>query len=80
MTDTGMRATTAVPENIPPVIDLDDEAARRPNVTGAKAAAPAPARAAGLPLLPGFTVTTAGVRAVTDGAATRLHTAASHAA
>ena len=49
---------------MPFVVDLDDAVARRADIVGAKAAALARARAAGLPALPGFALTT-------DGAARR---------
>lgn len=43
----------------PPVVDLDDDVARDPSLTGGKAAALATARAAGLDTLPGVVLTTA---------------------
>ena len=46
-----------------PVVTLTDDAARLPEVAGAKAASLAKAAAAGLPVLPGVVLTTAGVRA-----------------
>ena len=46
-----------------PVLDLDDARAQAPEVAGAKASALSRARVAKLPALPGFVVTTEGVRA-----------------
>ncbi len=80
MTDLGLRPTPLRPEDLPPIVDLDDLLARDPAVTGAKAAALARARARGLSVLPGFTVTTAGTRALSDGTATREHAVALNAA
>ena len=80
MTDLGLRPTPLRPEDLPPIVDLDDPLARDPAVTGAKAAALARARARGLTALPGFTVTTAGTRALGDGTATRDHAVALHTA
>jgi phosphoenolpyruvate synthase/pyruvate phosphate dikinase len=54
---------------VPPVVDLDAEFARRADVVGAKAAALARARAAGIRVLPGFVVTTAATRAMVADAA-----------
>ena len=52
------------------ILDLDDARARDPSVAGAKGAGLARARQAGLPVLPGFVVTTdAGCRALAHGAA-----------
>ena len=47
-----------------PVLDLDDARAQEPEVAGAKASALSRARVAKLPALPGFVVTTEGVRAL----------------
>ena len=47
-----------------PVLDLDDARAQAPEVAGAKASALSRARVAKLPALPGFVVTTEGVRAL----------------
>jgi rifampicin phosphotransferase len=80
MTDVSLRATPLRPGQFPPVIDIDDELAREPNVVGAKAAALARARARGLSVLPGFAVTTAGAEALAAGTATRDHAVALHAA
>jgi phosphohistidine swiveling domain-containing protein len=63
------KATDAPPEFVPAVVDLKDEAGQDPDVAGAKAAALARARAAGMPVLPGFAVTTAHARAFADGQA-----------
>ena len=61
-------ATAATQEDrIPYVVNLDAALARRADVVGAKASALARARAAGIPVLPGFVVTTALTRAVLDG-------------
>jgi phosphohistidine swiveling domain-containing protein len=46
------------------VLDLDDARAQEPEVAGAKASALSRARVAKLPALPGFVVTTEGVRAL----------------
>lgn len=46
-----------------PVVTLTDDAARDPELTGGKAASLAKAATAGLPVLPGVVLTTAGVRA-----------------
>ena len=51
----------------PPVVDLGDELATQPAVAGAKAAALAVARRAGLPTLGGFVVTTTGTAALDCG-------------
>ncbi len=50
-----------------PVVELGDEAATRPDVAGAKAAALAVARRAGLPTLGGFVITTEGTAALDCG-------------
>jgi phosphohistidine swiveling domain-containing protein len=50
-----------------PVVDLGDEAATQPAVSGAKAAALAAARRAGLPTLGGFVITTQGTAALDCG-------------
>ena len=61
-------ATAATQEDrIPYVVNLDAVPARRADVVGAKASALARARAAGIPVLPGFVVTTALYEAVLDG-------------
>jgi pyruvate,water dikinase len=62
------------------VVGLDEEAGRDPMVAGAKAAALARARAAGLPVLPGFTVTTAAAPALVGGTASVADVAALEAA
>jgi phosphohistidine swiveling domain-containing protein len=80
MTDLGLRPTTLQPEDLPPVVDLDDVLAQDPAITGAKAAALARARAHGQSALPGFVLTTAGARALGDGTATREHAVALQAA
>ena len=49
-----------------PVLDLDDARAQQPDVAGAKASALAKARAAKLPALPGFVITTDGVRGIRE--------------
>ena len=53
----------APPPAGPPVVDLGAEAAGDTTLVGAKAAALARARAAGLPALPGFVITTTGAAA-----------------
>ena len=64
------RVSTAQPAATPVVvIDLDDERGSDPVVVGAKAAALVTARRAGLPVLPGFAVTTAAATAIGHGAA-----------
>ena len=80
MTDLGLRPTPLRPEDLPPVVDLDDALATDPAVSGAKAAALARARAHGMSALPGFTLTTAGTHALDDGSASRDHAVALHAA
>ena len=63
-------------DHVPPVVDLDAEIARRADLVGAKAAALARARAAGIPVLPGFVVTTAGTQE--SRAVSRAHDAVLH--
>src|SRR5215211_4811347 len=63
-------------QRVPPVVDLDDELACDLDVAGAKAAALAQARAARLPALPGFVLTTAGAEAVAAGRTSRFHATA----
>lgn len=53
----------------PAVVPLDDPAAARPELTGAKAAALATAARHGLPIVPGFVVSTAAVEQIAAGAA-----------
>ena len=77
MTETSVLPIPQV-ERVPPVVDLDNELARRVDVTGAKAAALARARAARLPALPGFVLTTAGTTALATGRTSRLLAAALH--
>lgn len=79
MFDTTLRPIAQL-ERIPPVVDLDDELARRVDVAGAKAAALARARASRLPALPGFVLTTAGAGALATGRTSRLHATALHGA
>ena len=62
----------------PFVVDLGDDAAARPGVAGAKAAALARALAAGLPVLPGFVITTLGARVLAGGRPSRSHATALH--
>ena len=71
-------ATASTQQSI--VVDLDHELARQPSVSGAKAAALARAKAAGLSVLPGFAVTTAGTRDLAAGTAGRRHAADLHEA
>ena len=59
-----LTAAAAQVDLVPPVVDLDAELAGRADVVGAKAAALARARAAGISVLPGFVVTTAATRAL----------------
>jgi len=54
--------TTPAPAEGPPVVALDDSRALDPALVGAKAAALARATQAGLPVLPGFVLTTAADR------------------
>ncbi len=61
---------------VPFVVDLDDQAATDADIVGAKAAALARARSAGMPALPGFAISTAGARAIAAGRATRDQAAA----
>ncbi|WP_167761088.1 PEP/pyruvate-binding domain-containing protein [Geodermatophilus sp. DF01_2] len=51
----------------PPVVDLADERAADQRLTGAKAAALATAAGAGLPVVPGFVVTTTAVEEIAAG-------------
>ena len=74
------RATATASTQQPIVVDLDHELARQPAVSGAKAAALARAKAAGLSVLPGFAVTTAGARDLVAGRAGRRHAAELHEA
>ncbi len=74
------RATATASTQQPIVVDLDHELARQPAVSGAKAAALARAKAAGLSVLPGFAVTTAGTRDLVAGSAGRRHAADLHEA
>ena len=62
----------------PFVVDLRDDAATRPGVAGAKAAALARALAAGLPVLPGFVITTFGGRVLAGGRPSRSHAVELH--
>ena len=62
----------------PFVVDLGDDAAARPGVAGAKAAALARALAVGLPVLPGFVITTLGARVLVGGRPSRSHATALH--
>jgi pyruvate,water dikinase len=55
-----------VREGSPAVVGLDDPAAEKSSLSGAKAANLARARAAGLPVLPGFVLTTAAPRVATS--------------
>ncbi|HZA86887.1 MAG TPA: hypothetical protein VE466_08415, partial [Acidimicrobiales bacterium] len=57
------------------VVELDDEAARDPALTGGKSAALARAAAAGLATLPGVVLTTAFSDAVDGGAEVASHPA-----
>src|SRR5215218_5389026 len=61
------------------VVELDDEAARDPALTGGKSAALARAAAAGLATLPGVVLTTAFSDAVDGGAEVALHPAVKEA-
>jgi len=63
--DTGSRLDE-VREVGPAVVGLDDPAAEKASLSGAKAANLARARAAGLPVLPGFVLTTAAPRVATS--------------
>ncbi|MCZ2857294.1 PEP/pyruvate-binding domain-containing protein [Blastococcus sp. VKM Ac-2987] len=65
-TDGGSRA--APPTDGPPVVALDDGAATDDRLTGAKASALARASAQGLPIVPGFVITTTAVERLADGA------------
>lgn len=56
---------------VPFVVDLDDQLARNADVVGAKAAALARARDAGLPARPGFVVSTGAARSIAVGAPSR---------
>ena len=64
-----VRLTTAAAQGdqIPDVVNLDAPLARRADLVGAKASALARARVAGIPVLPGFAVTTAFTRSRLEG-------------
>ena len=81
MTDVSLRATPLRPEQFPPVVDLDDELAREPNVAGAKAAALATRRAARPVRAPRVRRDDRRApRALAAGTAARDHAVALHAA
>jgi pyruvate,water dikinase len=70
----GVATPSSAGLNLAPfVVDLGDVMATRPGVAGAKAAALARARAAGMPVLPGFVITTVGGRALAGGRPSRVH-------
>jgi pyruvate,water dikinase len=73
-------ATTAATTVGLVAISLDDPRARDAALTGAKAAALSRALAAGLPALPGFTITTAAAPPLVGGTAEVAHVAALEAA
>ncbi len=65
MTNSSAHTTPAAARAFP-VLGLDDPRAQDSDLAGAKASALARARAAALPALPGFVITTDGVRAIVD--------------
>ena len=75
-----MATATTAPPTLPVLPTLDDPAAADPAVAGAKAAALARARAAGLPVLPGVVVPVAIGRPAADAALAALSAGGSGAA
>lgn len=69
MTESWVHTTPARVSTLAPVLELDDLRSQDADVAGAKAASLARARAAGLPVLPGFVITVDGARALVTGRA-----------